>query len=171
MQRRGLSRSGLIADTTGALYGTTKNGGGRNSGTVFKLSGIGFVTSTPFASLTARLEIAPNVTGLAAGLILSSTNSNVIDPVRDPVKVKVGSALLTIPPGSFFKNSSGSFSFQGTIRGAAVKAVIYATGTSSYALLGKATGVNLSGTPSPVQVTVTIGDDSGTTSVVPTFPR
>lgn len=41
-----LPRAGLFADTAGNLYGTTSSGGEYDCGTVFKLSGSGYVTAT-----------------------------------------------------------------------------------------------------------------------------
>ena len=38
-----LPQGGLIADSSGNLYGTTNGGGASGLGTVFKLSGTGFV--------------------------------------------------------------------------------------------------------------------------------
>ncbi len=45
----------LIADSSGNLYGTTGGGGGADSGTVFKLTGTGFVTTPPCSSRDATL--------------------------------------------------------------------------------------------------------------------
>ena len=41
-----IPQAGLIADAAGNLYGTTTSGGSGGGGTVFELSGAGFVTST-----------------------------------------------------------------------------------------------------------------------------
>jgi hypothetical protein len=46
-----------------------------------------------------------------------------------------------------------------------LRALIKPTGTLRYAFHAKATGPNLAGTKNPVYVTLTIGDDSGATSV------
>ena len=44
-----IPQAGLIADAAGNLYGTTSSGGLYGGGTVFELSGAGFVTSTALA--------------------------------------------------------------------------------------------------------------------------
>jgi len=41
--------AGLVADSNGDLYGTTSQGGKSGNGTVFKVSGSGFVTASPVA--------------------------------------------------------------------------------------------------------------------------
>lgn len=51
------------------------------------------------------------------------------------------------------------------IDGVRLKALIKRTGTLRYVFLAKAHNADLTGTKNPVQVTLTIGDDSGTTSV------
>jgi hypothetical protein len=51
------------------------------------------------------------------------------------------------------------------INGVAVQAAIEHTGTLQYAFQAKAVHANLTGTKNPVTVRVSIGVDSGTTSV------
>jgi hypothetical protein len=51
------------------------------------------------------------------------------------------------------------------IGGVSLNAVIKPTVTLSYGFSVTATGASLTGTNNPVQVTVTIGDDRGLTSV------
>jgi hypothetical protein len=63
------------------------------------------------------------------------------------------------------KGKDGSFAFKGIIDGVSLEALIKQTGTLRYAFQAKATGANLTGTTNTVYVTLTIGGDSGATSV------
>jgi len=51
-------RGGLIADANGNLFGTTTAGGRSGDGTVFEITGSGFVTCIPIASCGADLAIS-----------------------------------------------------------------------------------------------------------------
>jgi uncharacterized repeat protein (TIGR03803 family) len=164
--------AGLIADSKGNLYGTTTSGGGTsNAGTVFELTfGTGFVPPVPFAAFTARQLViqfgtTPNTDlfQLHANFTLG-TLSNGINPPAEPVTLQVGTFTTTIPPFSF--TGAGSFSFVGVINGVNLEISITPTGTKRYALLVSATNASLTGTVSPVTVTLTIGADTGTTSVM-----
>jgi len=53
--------SGLIADATGNLYGTTANGGANDKGTVFKITNSGFVIPAP------EVEVRGSDVGIADG--------------------------------------------------------------------------------------------------------
>jgi hypothetical protein len=125
----------------------------------------------PFLAFNAKLVIQfgsiPNLDafGLESSSTLSSTNSNGINPVAEAVALQVGTFTATIPPGSFKKNSQGSFTFAGVINGVGLGALIKPTGTLRYAFQAKARGANLAGTKNPVYANLTIGDDSGATSV------
>jgi hypothetical protein len=108
-----------------------------------------------------------------------------IDPVTDPVTLKVSTFSTTIPPGSFKKHEDGDgdgagagagdehehehedgfFTFHGDIDGVKLKALIKPTGTLRYAFFAKARDADLTGTTNPVTVMLTIGNNSGTTSV------
>jgi hypothetical protein len=108
-----------------------------------------------------------------------------IDPVTDPVTLKVSTFSTTIPPGSFKKHEDGDgdgagagagdehehehedgfFTFHGDIDGVKLKALIKRTGTLRYAFHAEAKGANLAGTKNQVQVSLAIGDHSGATSV------
>lgn len=108
---------------------------------------------------------------LQSSFTLGSSASNGIKPDREPVTLQVGAFSVTIPSGSFRKTGSfrnqegGLFTFFGVIDGVSLRALIKQTGTLRYAFLAAAEGANLKRTKNPVQVTLTIGDDSGTTSV------
>jgi hypothetical protein len=57
------------------------------------------------------------------------------------------------------------FTFAGVIGGVNLQALILPTGTLRYAFLAAAERASLTGTTNPVPVMLTIGDDSGMTSV------
>jgi len=125
--------------------------------------------TVPFLAFSAKLQIhfgrAPNQDAFAleSGFTLSSTAPG-IDPVNQPVTLQVGTFTTTIPPGSFKKYGT-SFSFVGVIGGVNLQAVVFPTGTLRYAFLAAAEHASLTGTVNPVPVTLTIGNDTGTTSV------
>jgi hypothetical protein len=124
----------------------------------------------PFLAFSAKLQIAldrkanHDAFALESSFTLSSTASIGINRLTEAVKLQVGNFTTTIPPGSF-KNSGRSFGFVGVIGGVSLQALIAPTGTSRYAFLAAAQGASLTGTVNPVPVMLSIGDDSGTTSV------
>ncbi len=133
--------------------------------------GVGNIPPVQFLALSATLNIhfggAPNQDTFDwhSQFTLSSTASNGINPVTEPVTLQIGTFGTTIPPGSFTKHLNGSFTFVGVIGGVSLNALIKPTGTLRYAFHAAATGASLTGTKNPVQVTLTIGDDRGLTSV------
>jgi YVTN family beta-propeller protein len=135
----------------------------------------------PFLAFNAELQIdidrdpKRDAFALESSFTLSSIASNGIHPLTEPVTLQVGTLSITIPPGSFRnrenenedegEHEDGFFTFHGVIDGVQLKALIKRTGTLRYAFHAKAKGANLTGTNNPVQVTLTIGDDTGTASV------
>ena len=109
-----------------------------------------------------------------SGFMLSST-APAINPLTEPVTLQIGTLSTTIPAGSFKKHEhegedehdheDGFFSFHGVIDGVELGARITPTGTLRYTFDAGAKGANLTGTTNPVQVMLTIGGDSGATSV------
>jgi YVTN family beta-propeller protein len=88
-----------------------------------------------------------------------------IDPSTQWVTLRVGTFGATIPAGSFKGHGFGPFTFDGEIDGADLHLRIRPTGALRYALEAAVHHAHLAGTDNPVMVTLTIGDDSGTTSV------
>jgi YVTN family beta-propeller protein len=135
--------------------------------------GVGIVpppVGVPFLAFNAKLEIdldrkpKEDRFELQSSFTLSSTAPR-IDPVTEPVTLQVGTFSTTIPPGSFKKHEDGFFTFRGVIDGVRLETVIKRTGTLRYTFEAEAKGADLTGTKNPVPVSLTIGDDSGTTSV------
>jgi uncharacterized repeat protein (TIGR03803 family) len=153
--------AGLIADPTGNLLGTARNGGAPGYGTVFELTGAGFVTTVAFGAFSPNLCIINSTFFLNASFTLGSA-SNGINPPAEPVTLTVGTFTETIPAGSFVP-TLGTFSFSGTPPGGAFSNVrIGPAGANQYTFQSFVEA--LPATVSPVPVTLTIGDDSGTTS-------
>jgi hypothetical protein len=143
------------------------------------LSPSGFLVAlpiVPFHAFSAKLQIAfgsaPNQDSfdLKSSFTLSST-APAINPPTQAVTLQVGTFTVTIPAGSFKKNTKGYFSFAGVIGGVSLQVLIKPTVTLSYAFQAEATGASLAGTTNPVQVTLTIGDDSSTASVTAQISR
>ncbi|MGH6852607.1 MAG: YncE family protein, partial [Methylocella sp.] len=143
--------------------------------------GVGIVPpppGVPFLAFNAKLAIAfgaaPNEDSLNlhSHFTLRSAAPG-IHPHREPVTVQVGTFSITIPPGSFKKHGDGDgddragglFTFKGVIDGVRLDALIKQTGTLRYEFLANARHANLTGTKNEVYVTLTIGGDSGATSV------
>jgi hypothetical protein len=158
--------AGLIADANGNLFGTTWRGGGSNAGTVFELSGSGFVSSTPFASFQAGLAITnrqPYGYALVAGFTTSAANT-AINPATEAVTVGIANYTLTIPAGAF-QAIWGAYVYQGTINGVATSALLTPLGRNQYAFAVAGAPENLSTTTNPVTVSLTIGANGSTSQV------
>jgi hypothetical protein len=88
-----------------------------------------------------------------------------LKPLTEAVTLTVGTFATTIPPGSFKKDEDGSFTFEGVIGGVSLEALIKRTGTLRYEFDAKGQAASLTGTTNPVSVMLTIGGNSGMTSV------
>jgi YVTN family beta-propeller protein len=128
----------------------------------------------PFLAFDAKLEIdldrnpKEDRFELQSHFTLSSTALR-LHPAVEPVTLQIGTFSITIPPGSFKKHEGeddgGSFTFHGVLEGVRLEALIKRTGTLRYAFDAEAKGADLTGTTNPVPVSLTIGANSGTTSV------
>jgi hypothetical protein len=125
------------------------------------------VDQTPFASFSAKLSLqfSQGAISLNSAFTLGA-GSNGISPLAEAVALRVGTYSTMIPAGSFKQKSNGSFMFVGTINGVPMSAKITPQAGNSYTFQFTCTGANLTGTVNPVTVTFTIGDDTGTTSVI-----
>jgi uncharacterized repeat protein (TIGR03803 family) len=156
----------LIADSNGNLYGTTYEGGVYNAGTVFELSGSGYVSLIPFASFQADLAIStmqPYGYALAAEFATSSANT-AIDPATEAVTLEIANYTLIIPAGSF-QTIGSAYVYGGTINGATILAGLTPLGGNKYAFAAIGSPVNLSAATNPVTVNLTIGTNTGSSQV------
>jgi uncharacterized repeat protein (TIGR03803 family) len=159
-------RGGLLADANGDLFGTTSAGGTSDDGTVFELTGSGFVAFTPFASFQADLAITtrqPYGFALVAGFTTSAANT-AINPATEMVTLQIANYTVTIPAGSF-QTIGKAFVYQGTINGVTISAGLTPIGGNAYALAAIGSPENLSATTNPVMVKLTIGTNAGSSQV------
>jgi len=76
-----------------------------------------------------------------------------------------GAFTTTIPAGSFRARRDGRLTFEGRIDGVALEIRISPVSSTQFRFQAEGTAAYLSGIANPVVVTLTLGDDSGTTSV------
>ena len=169
--------SGLVIDKARNLYGTTRGGDGAGYlGTVFKFS-----LGVPFSCLTGKLEIDEDNDAFELQGTFSLGPGGSIDPVADPVSLTVGPYSLTIPAGAFVKHGQ-LYRFEGVINGVRLDVLIRdghcgddaggedggpkcKCSAESYRFSAKAKGVNLNGASNPVAITISIGDNAGSTQI------
>src|SRR5260221_1529130 len=99
-----------------------------------------------------------------------TTFDNISNPVTENVTLQIGTFSVTIPSGSFQQNHSGRFTFQGVINGLNLQVQITPLGNNIFTFKAEkfkseGIGVDLTGLSNPVDVVLTIGNDSGSTAV------
>jgi hypothetical protein len=129
----------------------------------------------PFSSFTSKLDILagpPPSFDLNATFTLGA-GSNGINPLTEAVTLRVGTYTVTIPAGSFHQltrgSKAGGYVFEGAIGGVTLEAQIVPLGNNSFQFKAEAQPVDLTALSNPVTVTITIGDDAGTSSVAADF--
>ena len=88
-----------------------------------------------------------------------------INPLTQAVTVQAGTFAVTIPPGSYVETNQGVFVFAGGVNGVALKEAIEHTCALRYAFQAKGVRASFTGSTNPVTVRLSIGADSGITSV------
>jgi hypothetical protein len=127
-------------------------------------------SSNQFGAFNAVLTEYPNVPefSINSSFTLGSTSTG-INPATEPVTLQIGNFTITIPAGSFSVPNPGHFTFVGVINGISLNVVLTQTGVNTFIFGVIARNVNLTtiNPAGPVGITLTIGNDSGTTSVTP----
>ena len=119
----------------------------------------------PFSHFGGGLKIDPDagVFYLSGGFKLGSGGT--IDPTTQPVAFRVGDYAIRLPVSSFVQHSTG-YVYQKRINGIFLCVFIKFTDVpGTYQLLANRFGGTLNSTTGPVPVTLTIGDNSGTTQM------
>jgi YVTN family beta-propeller protein len=87
-----------------------------------------------FSAFTAQLTVYPNQKefSINSSFTLGPT-SNAINPLTEPVTLKIGSFTITIPPGSFVNaGAPGYFTFVGVIDGVSLNVLIRQISGNNY---------------------------------------
>jgi 6-phosphogluconolactonase len=156
-----VASSGALAPVPGSPFATDVPGVGLESLVVYPPKSC----VVPFAAFTARAEIAPADRQFEVEATFTlGASSDGIKPLAEAVSLTVGTFSTTIPAGSF-KLDEGRFVFEGVINGVALEAEIRPRGSNRFEFKVQGERANLSGTVNPVTIVLTIGNDSGTTSV------
>jgi hypothetical protein len=120
----------------------------------------------PFAAFNLKVEIdiEDGEVEVWADFTLGA-GSNGLDPLKETVSLEVkggtGAYSVAIPAGSFKKDGSGRFTFQGTINKVKLEASIRPLRDDTFEFEVETEGANLKGFANPVTVNLTIGDDGG----------
>ena len=98
------------------------------------------------------------------GTFTLGVGNNGIDPLTEDVTVKIGTYEITIPAGSFRPDDDGEFEFEGTINGLEVEMEIELEDDGTFEFEIEVEGADLPELAEPLEVTLVIGDDEGTTT-------
>jgi YVTN family beta-propeller protein len=127
--------------------------------------GMPFLSFDAEASIRSGSGVDHDAFHLDYHFTVNSKRAKSIDPLSEPVTVKVGTFSTTIPPGSFKRTPIGTFVFVGQIQGVSLHAKIKTISSSAYKVIVSGRNADLEGSQNPIQVSLIIGDNSGTTSV------
>src|SRR5207302_8570766 len=111
--------------------------------------------SAPFAALALRLTVLPGPRPdfPLRGTSTTRAGGSGINPVTEPVTVRVGTFSTAIPPGSFAVNPIGHFVFHSVISG--VRLIVAIVGGNHFRINAVGQGANLTGTVHPLTVGLT----------------
>jgi hypothetical protein len=121
----------------------------------------------PFAAFTAEVEIRFGPLLLddnleVKGAFTLGAGSDGIDLPNEAVSLEVGTYSRTIPSGSFSESKPGVFKSEEL--GLEVAFRVEESGDGSYTFTWEDSRAELTGTVNPVDVTLIVGDDGGTTT-------
>jgi hypothetical protein len=157
-------------DTNDKPVKTDQRGIKRPQGSACDTGAFELVQTIPFASFKALLAIQtsqPSGFGLKSSFTLGST-SNGIDPLTEPVTLQIAKYSVEIPAGSFhqlWNSPSAPYVYEGTINGTKLAVGFIPLGGKNYELNAVGLPVAWGGVTNPVAVSLTVGNDGGSTSV------
>ena len=126
-----------------------------------------FIQPVLVFSAHTRLTVYPNQQrfDITNSNFTLGASSNGINPPTEPVTLKIGSFKITIPPGSFVSTRGpGDFQFVGVIDNVQLVVSITLASPNKYFFAVEARNVSLT-VSNPETITLTIGNESGTTTV------
>lgn len=146
------------------MRNTTLRQGGTGGVTLQTIHGVAVAT---FSAFSNKLEVGSYLGTTATSFEFVSkftlgSASDGIKPLTETLLLKVSSYIVSVPAGSFHKNSYGQYVYGGTINGVrlGVKITPSTTTANTYTLEAEGNGVALTVTK-PVRVGLEIGNDIG----------
>jgi hypothetical protein len=118
-----------------------------------------------FFGFSANLEVTEQKGFELTGHFTLAASTNGINPVSEQVALQIGTFWVLIPPASFSINKNGRFEFEGVINGVNLEIRITPLANNSFTFKAEGRGVNLTALTNPVTVAITIGNDTGLTTV------
>lgn len=158
----------LFAEVVDSFYGDNGDANGDLALTIGKV-GQPQGSPTPFSAFSSSLELSG---GAGPGFQVNATvrlgaSSDGINPITEPVVFQVGSYLAIVPPGSFTRNTDGTFIFKGVISGVTLEIRIRPLVNAGFTFRAEGSGANLTwrelAGADPVSVGLAIGNDTGVT--------
>jgi hypothetical protein len=135
-----------------------------DAGSAGKCTGVPLTPVAAQAALSVGAQAADDTFALRATFILGD-GSNGIDPLAEAVTLQVGTFALTIPAGLFHRTSGEALQFSGVLEGVTLHVTITPLTRATFEVVARGEGAALSGIAVPVPVGLTIGDDSGSTTL------
>lgn len=161
----------ICTDASAHPVTTDQRGIARPQGPACDIGSFELVETVPFSSFRARLAI---LTGKPSGFALTAwftlgTASDGIHPLTEAVTLQIANYTVTIPAGSFhqlWKAPQAPYAYNGTINGTNLLLVLLPLGGNKYQFEAGGSPVTfLAGTKNPVTVSLTVGNDTGSTRV------
>jgi hypothetical protein len=121
----------------------------------------------PFSSFSARANGSLTRSGYFSlqGTVALGTGGAPFNPTTDAIALQFGPFSASLPPGSLQVTGPGAFTYTGTVSGSPFTLHLTQVANGVYRLRAAASHVNLRGTTNPVTVTLTIGSNTGSTTV------
>jgi hypothetical protein len=135
-----------------------------NAGSAGKCKGVPLVPLAAQTTLSVSPQGADDTFALQAAFILGD-GSNGIDPLTEAVTLQVGTTAFPIPVGTFQRTSAGAFRFEGVLGGVTLHFTITPLTHATVEVVAHGEGAALTGIAVPVEVGLTIGNDSGSTTL------
>lgn len=118
-----------------------------------------------FAAFSAKVDITLALSSFEVNSSFTLGAGSSIDPLTQNVTLQLGGFSAPIPAGSFIQGPQGKFLFSGFVNGAAIEANLTPLGGGSYVFRIEGMGASNLPTSNPVAVSLTIGGNTGSTSV------
>jgi hypothetical protein len=163
-------RGALAAGVVGGILYAVGGSGPANAG----IANEAFSTAVPFTSFAAKAQIklrpgANDDSFAVEALFKLGAGNTGINPLAEVVTIGVGSKQFSIPAGLFTPNGKDGFVFRGPVGSTQLAVVIQPFPRSVFGLGAVGAQADLTGMANPVVITLAIGNDAGSTTVIGTF--